>query len=218
MTDTMTKATCKDYGTSTCHIETDEIGETVCMCDNARRARGTIKDSGNRTEFETGAVRDIQQGKGRFDLMPLDIMSKVFAVEFADEFEEGSIADVLKSIADFQRTGNKRWLCIAIAQYSLAVNVDLPKLMLDVAKHFENGALKYGEHNWQKGIPISRYIDSALRHLMKDCACETDEDHAAAFVWNCMCAAWTMENLLEMDDYTLARKTCDANKNEHNTL
>ena len=61
MADTITKAMCEDYGTSTCHIETDEIGETVCMCDNARRARGAIKDSGNRTEFETGAVRDIQQ-------------------------------------------------------------------------------------------------------------------------------------------------------------
>ena len=212
MTDTMTKAMCKDYGTSACRIATDEIGETVCMCDNALRARGTIKDSGNRTEFATGAVRDIQQGKGRFDLMPLDIMSKVFAVEFADEFEESSIADVLKSIADFKRTGNKRWLCIAIVHYSLAVHVDLPKLMLDVARHFENGALKYGEHNWEKGIPISRYIDSALRHLMKDLAGETDEDHAAAFIWNCMCAAWTMEHLPAMDDYTLARKTCTASE------
>ena len=208
MTDTMTKAMCEDYGTSACRIETDEIGEHVCMCDNARRARGTIKDSGNRTEFATGAVRDIQQGKGRFDLMPLDIRSRVFAIEFADEFEECSIAYVLKSIADFQQTGNEGWLCIAIAQYSLAVNVDLPKLMLDVARHFENGALKYGEHNWEKGIPVSRYIDSAVRHLMKDLAGETDEDHAAAFVWNCMCAAWTMENLPAMDDYTLARKTC----------
>ena len=212
MTDTMTKAMCEDYGTSACHIETDEIGEPVCMCDNARRARGTIKDSGNRTEFATGAVRDIQRGKGRFDLMPLDIMSKVFAIEFADEVEEGSIAYVLGDIADFQRTGNKGWLCIAIVHYSLAVHVDLPKLMLDVARHFENGALKYGERNWQKGIPISRYIDSALRHLMKDLAGETDEDHAAAFVWNCMCAAWTMEHLPAMDDYTLARKTCTANK------
>lgn len=212
MTDTMTKATCEDYGTTKCRIEIDEIGEPVCMCDNARRARGTIKDSGNRTEFETGAVRDIQQGKGRFDLMPLDIMSKVFAVEFADEFEEGSIAYVLKSIAVFQRTGDERWLCIAIAHYSQAVHVDLPKLMLDVAKHFENGALKYGERNWEKGIPVSRYIDSALRHLMKDLAGETDEDHAAAFVWNCMCAAWTMEHKPEMNDYTLARKTCTASK------
>lgn len=30
----------------------------------------TIKDSGKRQEFPTGAVRDIQEGKGRFDLLP----------------------------------------------------------------------------------------------------------------------------------------------------
>ena len=29
-----------------------------------------IKDSGNRTEFSTGAHRDIQHGKGRMDLLP----------------------------------------------------------------------------------------------------------------------------------------------------
>lgn len=212
MTDIMNKAMCEDYGTGGCHIVTDEIGEEVCMCDNVRRARGAIKDSGNRTEFGTGAVRDVQRGKGRFDLMPIDIMADIFAREIADEFEKSSIADVLNSIAGFQRTGDERWLCVAIVHYGQAVQVDLPTLMLDVAKHFENGALKYGEHNWQKGIPISRYIDSALRHLMKDLAGETDEDPAAAFVWNCMCAAWTMEHLPEMDDYTLTRKTCAASE------
>lgn len=29
-----------------------------------------IKDSGERTEFSTGAVRDMHTGKGRFDLLP----------------------------------------------------------------------------------------------------------------------------------------------------
>lgn len=29
-----------------------------------------IADSGNRTEFDTGAVRDIHTGKGRYDLLP----------------------------------------------------------------------------------------------------------------------------------------------------
>ena len=32
-----------------------------------------ILDSGNRRQFETGAVRDIQEGKGRCDLLPLDV-------------------------------------------------------------------------------------------------------------------------------------------------
>lgn len=160
-----------------------------------------ILDSGNRTEFESGAVRDIQQGKGRFDLMPLDIMADIFAIELAGESEESSIADVLKAISGFRRTGCGRWLCFAIVHYSQAVQVDLPTLMLDVARHFENGALKYGERNWEKGIPVSRYIDSAVRHLMKDCACEVDEDHEAAFVWNLMCCAWTIKNKPELNDY-----------------
>ena len=30
-----------------------------------------ILDSGNRREFPTGAVRDIEEGKGRFDLLPM---------------------------------------------------------------------------------------------------------------------------------------------------
>ena len=29
-----------------------------------------IKDSGDRTEFESGAVRDMHEGKGRMDLLP----------------------------------------------------------------------------------------------------------------------------------------------------
>ena len=34
-----------------------------------------IKDSGERKEFSTGAVRDIQEGKGRCDLLPLDVVA-----------------------------------------------------------------------------------------------------------------------------------------------
>ena len=37
-----------------------------------------IKDSGNRREFETGAVRDIQEGKGRCDVLPLDVVANLF--------------------------------------------------------------------------------------------------------------------------------------------
>ena len=213
MTDTMTKAMREEYGTTTGRREVDEIGEHVCMCDNARRARGTIKDSGNRTKFATGAVRDIQQGKGRFDLMPLDIMENLFwAYERGISVASGMISEVVAYINNFKNDGISVNLLQAVCCYAKATRKDIFALMLDVAKHFENGALKYGERNWEKGIPISRYIDSALRHLMKDLAGETDEDHAAAFIWNCMCAAWTMKHLPEMDDYTLARKTCTANE------
>ena len=92
----------------------------------------SVKDSGKRQEFSTGAVRDIQIGKGRFDLLP-------------------------------------------------------PRALKRLAKHFENGAKKYGDRNWEKGMPLSRYIDSALRHLFAIQEGNQDEDHKAAVCWNILC-------------------------------
>lgn len=96
----------------------------------------SIKDSGDRTAFETGAVRDMHTGKGRFDLLP--------------------------------------WNAI-----------------MEVAKHCEEGALKYGEHNVDKGIPQHSLIDSGIRHLCKYILGMEDEDHLRAAAWNIL---WALDN------------------------
>ena len=88
-----------------------------------------IKDSGHRREFETGAVRDMAEGKGRFDLIP-------------------------------------------------------PLALRRLAKHYEKGAIKYGDRNWEKGIPNDSFIDSALRHINQYQAGEENEDHLSAAVFN----------------------------------
>ena len=95
----------------------------------------SIKDSGERTEFTTGAQRDMHAGKGRFDLLP--------------------------------------WHAIH-----------------DVAKHCEEGALKYGERNVDRGIPQHSFVDSAFRHLKKYWTGETDEPHLRAAAWNIL---WALE-------------------------
>lgn len=92
-----------------------------------------IKDSGDRTEFETGAVRDMHENKGRFDLVP--------------------------------------WTAV-----------------MELAKHCEAGAKKYGEHNVDKGIPQHSLIDSAFRHLAKYTEGWDDEDHLVSAAWNIMWA------------------------------
>jgi hypothetical protein len=92
-----------------------------------------IKDSGDRTQFESGAVRDMHEGKGRMDLLP--------------------------------------WSAI-----------------MEVSKHCENGANKYGEHNVDKGIPTSSLCDSAARHLAKYLEGWTDEPHLVAAAWNLLWA------------------------------
>lgn len=94
-----------------------------------------IKDSGERTEFATGAVRDMHAGKGRNDLLPLNAV-------------------------------------------------------MELAKHCEEGAAKYGEHNVDKGVPFHSLADSAMRHLMKYMLGWDDENHIRAAAWNIM---WLLE-------------------------
>ena len=60
-----------------------------------------------------------------------------------------------------------------------------------VMKRYLDGAEKYGENNWMKGMPLSVYYDCAHRHLEAWWRGENDEDHAAAVVWNMLCAMWT---------------------------
>jgi len=53
-----------------------------------------------------------------------------------------------------------------------------------LARVYEHGSIKYGQSNWRFGQPCSRYLDSALRHLMKAAAGWADEDHFAQSMWN----------------------------------
>lgn len=61
-----------------------------------------------------------------------------------------------------------------------------PYAITRLAQHFENGAVKYGDRNWEKGQPLSRYLDSALRHLFKYLGGSREEDHLAAVAWNAL--------------------------------
>lgn len=88
-----------------------------------------VKDSGKRQLFKTGSVRDLSEGKGRYDLLP---------------------TRAIRRLADL----------------------------------YENGAKKYGDRNWEKGQPLARMIDSAIRHLFKALEGQIDEDHLTACAWN----------------------------------
>lgn len=113
-----------------------------------------VKDSGERSEYSTGAVRDARGGKGRFDLIP-------------------------------------------------------PYALYRLARHFENGAVKYGDRNWEKGIPLHMYLDSAFRHLVKYMAGFRDEDHLTAAVWNLMCL---IETEKRVESGTLPKELNDIYK------
>ena len=154
---------------------------------------GKILDSGNRTEFETGAVRDIQEGKGRCDLLPLDVIGELFGGR--------QCHNVFTRICQFQMTSNVTCLELALECFLEQHSWNSQTMLLEVAKHFEEGAKKYGESKWKKGIPVRCYIDSAVRHYLKWSRGDQDEPHDRAFCWNILCAIWTCKHKPELNDY-----------------
>lgn len=148
-----------------------------------------IKDSGHRREFETGAVRDAQEGRGRCDLLPLTEVSVVM-----DDI-------VIARIGAFVDTADPKWLVSALQGFCEALyDGEYADMILEVSKHYEEGCLKYGERNWEKGIPLHCYIDSGVRHYLKHLRGDTDERHDRAFVWNILGALWTINHKPELID------------------
>ena len=147
----------------------------------------TIKDSGARSEFQTGAIRDIQAGKGRPTLMPLQVVARLLDKELDGD-------PVMSAIADFAETGDTYHLYQALVKFAVWVYEDtVETMLLEVAIHYEMGCAKYGEDNWKKGIPVNCYLDSAIRHYLKYRRGDTDEPHDRAFVWNIMCCIWEVD-------------------------
>lgn len=111
-----------------------------------------------------------------------------------EEFKTGSVRD--------SRVGKGRYDLIS------------PFAMARLAMHFENGATRYGVRNWELGQPLSRYWDSAIRHLHKYMqnkmlGIQQPEDHLAAAMWNVHCILHTEEMIekglldAKLDDFPI---------------
>lgn len=136
----------------------------------------TLADSGAREEFQSGAVRDRREGKGRFDLIS-------------------------------------------------------PIALRRLAGVYEKGSRKYGDRNWEKGMPLSRFLDSAERHLndfRMICQYERDEiplgrlpaevdpneDHLSQALWNVVALLHFEELRPDLDDLTKKAEPTSAKAKE----
>ena len=157
-----------------------------------------IKDSGNRTEFEingikTGAVRDIQEGKGRCDLLPLDVTALIM--------EAYNLHRPLEMIDKFTNTGDIWHLNYALRWFIKARCWDVPTMLIETSIHFEEGSKKYGVDNWKKGLSARNYVNSMIRHYLKWARGDNDESHDRAFCWNVICCMWTCLHKPELNEY-----------------
>jgi hypothetical protein len=72
-----------------------------------------------------------------------------------------------------------------------------PRAIRRLAQLYERGANKYGDRNWEKGQPCSRYLDSMLRHAFAVSQGVVDEDHLAAVAWNALAIIDQQERIAE---------------------
>lgn len=144
--------------------------------------------------FESGAIRDSNEGKGRCDLLPLDVI--------CDLVDYSSLGNTLTYIKAFQDKGDYKIL-LELLEFEIGCIYD--DLLL-ISLRFEEGAYKYGDDNWQKGIPVNVYIDSGFRHYLKYKRGDKDESHRIAFLWNIMCCIWTCKNIPKMNVYDIMNK------------
>ena len=142
--------------------------------------------------FEGGGVREKKDGVGRCDLLPLGVVASLY--------EQTPPSAVLYLIADFMESGDKESLAKSLREFADMKEISISNMLLEVSMHYKQGAEKYGERNWEKGIPLHSYIDSGVRHFLKHIDGQTDERHDLAFIWNMLGAVWTMEHKPEMID------------------
>ena len=62
-----------------------------------------------------------------------------------------------------------------------------PIFLRRLAVLYERGALKYAERNWEKGMSLSRFFNSAMRHMNQYQEGHRDEDHLIQAAWNLSC-------------------------------
>lgn len=76
-----------------------------------------------------------------------------------------------------------------------------PFALTRISKWYELGSKKYGDRNWEKGMPFSRYTAAMFRHVIAWMKGDESEDHLSAIAWNAIGIIHHQElNELQWDD------------------
>ena len=146
-------------------------------------------------KFDTGAVRDSVEGKGRCDLLPHAVLGNILDDNF------------LRCVGEYVYTGDQQYIEVAIDLFVQKSFPDWNTALLEVAKHYEEGSNKYEDRNFEKGMPLHCFVDSGIRHYLKFLRGDKDESHDRAVLWNLLNLLWMQKHHPEMNDLPFANKT-----------
>lgn len=79
--------------------------------------------------------------------------------------------------------------CREHARYDLITPIGMRRL----AERYALGSKKYGDYNWEKGMPISELLNHAIAHINKYLLGDRSDDHLAGAAWGLMSALHSEE-------------------------
>lgn len=79
-----------------------------------------------------------------------------------------------------------------------------------VAAACAEGAAKYSDYNWERGMPAQDMLNHAIRHIYMFLGGDRSEDHLGHAAWNVMGAIHSLEVWPELNEGTLRTGYCDA--------
>ena len=115
-------------------------------------------------------------------------------IEILQLLEGARRAKGLTVIIDVFRAFTTESMIMSQSPAKLLAVGDIQTALLETSIHYEEGAAKYAERNWEKGIDLYCYLDSGVRHCLKYYRGDKDERHDRAFCWNMLGALWTIKN------------------------
>lgn len=75
-----------------------------------------------------------------------------------------------------------------------------------IARAAAEGAEKYGDFNWERGMPAYAMINHALRHIYMFLSGDRSEDHLGHAGWNVISAIHSVEKWPELNEGTLRKE------------
>ena len=77
-----------------------------------------------------------------------------------------------------------------------------------VAEACAEGAEKYNDYNWERGMPASDLLNHAIRHIYAFLAGDRSEPHLGHAAWNVLGAIHSLEKWPDLNDGKFRRPGC----------
>ena len=111
-------------------------------------------------------------------------------------------------------TGAKRQKGVAGSNKPCRYDLITPVGLRRLAETYGEGALKYGDRNWEKGIPNDNLLNHLIAHINQYMAGDRSEDHLAHAAWGLFALMHFEEIHTDMNPSKIAKCTCGESHNK----